>query len=249
MGKIFRLSIKDFFTKKFITLSLLPFFCALLVLGYFMYFGGSEIFALLEEGAKSGDFSFLDEARFPLIAKLLAYGATKWIIGVIFYTFGTFLVLMLSVFCALFIAGFLTPIVTKEINLRHYHLERADEPNLGRVLTLMAIEILKFIGILLLCLLLLAVPLINLFVINIPFFYIYYKLILIDVASNTLDKKSFEKCYKKGGGYKFMLSVFLFYLACLIPLVGLFFQLFFIIYLSHIIFLSQLKFKKINANQ
>ena len=86
---------------------------------------------------------------------------------------------------------------------------------------------------------LLFVPVINLFIINVPFFYIYYKLVLIDVASNALSAKSFERSYKMGGGYKFALSAFIFYLLCLIPLVGLFFQLFFIIFLTHVVLIDE----------
>ena len=239
MGKIFRLSSEDFFTRKFILLSLLPFFCPLVILGVLAYFGGSELFSVLSAGAQSGDFSFLDEQRFPIIAKILSFAATKWIIGAIFYALASFAVLMLSVFCALLIAAFLTPTVTKEINARHYRLSRADEASTARVLKLTALEILKFLAILFICSVLLFVPVINLFIINVPFFYIYYKLILIDVASNTLNAKSFERCYKRGGGYKFSLSAFVFYLLCLVPLVGLFFQLFFIIFLSHVLLIDE----------
>ena len=239
MGRIFNLAKQDFFTRKFILLSLLPLVCSLIILGTLAFFGGKELFDALSQGAQSGDFSFLDEQRFPIIAKILSFAATKWIIGAIFSVFASFAVLMLSVFCALIIAAFLTPAVTKEINARHYHLIRADEASMARVLKLMSLEILKFLAILFICSVLLFVPVINLFIINVPFFYIYYKLVLIDVASNALSAKSFERSYKMGGGYKFALSAFIFYLLCLIPLVGLFFQLFFIIFLTHIVLIDE----------
>ena len=194
MGRIFNLAKQDFFTRKFILLSLLPLVCSLIILGTLAFFGGKELFDALSQGAQSGDFSFLDEQRFPVIAKILSFAATKWIIGAIFSVFASFAVLMLSVFCALIIAAFLTPAVTKEINARHYRLIRADEASTARVLKLMSVEILKFLAILFICSVLLFVPVINLFIINVPFFYIYYKLVLIDVASNALSAKSFERC-------------------------------------------------------
>ena len=80
-----------------------------MILGALAYFGGSELFSVLSAGAQSGDFSFLDEQRFPIIAKILSFAATKWIIGAIFYALASFAVLMLSVFCALLITTFLTP--------------------------------------------------------------------------------------------------------------------------------------------
>ncbi|CZE49958.1 EI24 domain-containing protein [Campylobacter geochelonis] len=238
---IFRLSLKDFLTRKFILLSILPFLVAVVLLSGFMIFGGKELFDTLSLGAQSGDFSFLDESEYPWLAKALTFGLTKWIISALFYVAGTFLVLMLSVFIALGVAGFLTPIVAKELNSRHYNLVKESEPSFWRVMKLMGIELVKFIVILLICLPLLFIPVINLFAINIPFFYLYYKFLLVDVASNALDKTKFELAYKKGGGYGFIFACIVFYILCLVPFVGLFFQLFFVIYLTHILYSKERK--------
>ena len=100
----------------------------------------------------------------------------------------------------------------------------------------MMVEIMKFLGILLVCLPLLFVPFVNFFIINVPFFYIYYKLLLIDVGSNTLDSDKFELALLEGGGVKFVVFTLLFYLISLVPLVGLFFQLYFVIVLSHLFY-------------
>lgn len=244
MVNVFFVSLKDFLTKKFIILSLLPLLVSLLVFGGFIIFGGNELFSILSEGAKSGDYSFLNEAEYPLVTKILTYAITKWIIGALFYVAGTFLVLMLSVFTALLVAGFLTPIVTKDINLKYYNIERSSEVSFLRVTKLMGFDLLKFIGILLLCLPFLFVPLVNLFVINIPFFYLYYKFILVDVASNALNASQFEYTYKKGGGYSFIFACLGFYILCLVPLVGLLLQLFFVIYLTHILYIKEQKLLK-----
>ena len=239
MNKIFNISVKDFLTKKFILLSLLPLLGAILVLGILAFFGGKESFENLQNALANGDFTLLQ--NYPIIAKILSYGVTKWIIGAFFYIAGTFLVLIFSVIIAVIIVGFLTPVVTKEINLRHYNLQKQGEVSFLRVLKLMFFTILKFIVIFLICLVFYFVPILNLFIINVPFFYLFYKFLLIDVASNSLNSERFEKIYKRGGGYKFMLSCFLFYLLCLIPLVGLFLQLFFVIFLTHILYQNELK--------
>ncbi len=239
MGKIFDISIKDFLTKKFILLSLLPLLGAVLVLGILAFFGGKEGFENLQIAIANGDFTLLQ--NYPIISKILNYSITKWIIGAFFYIAGTFLVLIFSVIIAVIIAGFLTPVVTKEINLRHYGLTKQNEVSFLKVVKLMATSLLKFIAIFLICLVFYFVPILNLFVINIPFFYLFYKFLLIDVASNSLNKERFDKIYRQGGGYKFMLSCFLFYLLCLIPLVGLFLQLFFVIFLSHILYQNEQK--------
>ena len=137
---------------------------------------------------------------------------------------------------ALIVAGFLTPVVAKEINKRHYNYVLKSEASTARVLKVMMVEIVKFLGILLVCLPLLFVPFVNFFIINVPFFYIYYKLLLIDVGSNTLDSDKFELALLEGGGVKFIAFTLLFYLISLVPLVGLFFQLYFVIVLSHLFY-------------
>ena len=126
--------------------------------------------------------------------------------------------------------------MAKEINKRHYNYVLKSEASTARVLKVMMVEIMKFLGILLVCLPLLFVPFVNFFIINVPFFYIYYKLLLIDVGSNTLDSDKFELALLEGGGVKFVVFTLLFYLISLVPLVGLFFQLYFVIVLSHLFY-------------
>lgn len=229
----FKLSIKDFLTPKFLGLSFLPFIISVVLLAIFMIYGGSELFDVLSNGAKTGDFSFLDEERFPLIAKLLAFSVTKWLISALFYFAGTFLVIILSLLIATIVVGFITPVVTKVINQKYYNITKNSEASFSRVSILMVKEIGIFVLLLLICLPFLFVPIINLFIIHIPFFYIYYKFMLIDVASNTLNKDRFEIIYKKGGGYDFTFLTFIFYLISLIPFLGIFLQIFFVINLSH----------------
>lgn len=232
----FRLSFKDFLTPKFLGLSFLPFIVSLVLLGGFMLFGGSELFNALSDGARSGDFSFLDEERFPLVAKVLSYSVTRWLISALFYFAGVFLVIILSLIIAAIVVGFLTPIITKNINEKHYNLTKKSEPSFARVSFLMIKEIGIFTLLLLIALPFLFVPVVRLFIIHIPFFYMYHKFMLIDIASNTLDKHRFEIVYQKNGGYDFIFLCFLFYLISLIPLVGIFLQILFVINLTHNIY-------------
>ncbi|QKF64106.1 EI24 domain-containing protein [Campylobacter corcagiensis] len=238
-----KLSFKDFLTPKFLGLSFLPFIISAVLLAVFMIYGGLELFDALKIGAKSGDFSFLDEEKFPLIAKFLTFSITKWIISALFYFAGTFLVIILSLVIAAIVIGFLTPVVTKDINLKYYKLNKKDEPNFIRVSILMLKELGIFILLLLIALPFLFVPLVNIFVIHIPFFYMYYKFMLIDVSSNALNKERFERFYAKGGGYDFIFLCFLFYLVSLIPLLGIFLQILFVINLSHNVYQKEQNFR------
>ncbi|MCD8213379.1 MAG: EI24 domain-containing protein [Campylobacter sp.] len=241
MIDIVRLSFRDFWTAKFISLSLLPLLVSILGLTWLMFFGGNELFGALQEGAKIGEYPFLNESApyFSFWLKILDFDATKWIVSAIFYVLGSFFVLILSVGIALIVAGFMTPIVAKEINKRHYDIVQDSEVSLSRTLNLSVKVLLKFIGILLLCVPLLFVPFLNLFIINLPFFYLYYKLLLIDVGSNTLNVPKFELLWLEGGGFGFIFACVIFYFVSLIPLAGLFFQLFFIIFLSHLLYRKQ----------
>ncbi|QPH85107.1 EI24 domain-containing protein [Campylobacter concisus] len=238
MINLLRLGFKDFFTAKFITLSILPLFLSICSLAWLTIWGGGEIFDLLSEGAKSSDYAFIDanSTLSSYAIKILNFSATKWIISILFYVLSTFLTIIISIIIALIVAGFLTPVVAKEINKRHYNYVLKSEAGTIRVLKVMMVEIMKFLGILLVCLPLLFVPVLNFFIINVPFFYIYYKLLLIDVGSNTLDSEKFELALLEGGGIKFIVFTLLFYIISLVPLVGLFFQLYFVIVLSHLFF-------------
>ena len=238
MINLLRLGFKDFFTAKFIVLSILPLCLSIFSLAWLTIWGGGEIFDLLSDSAKNENFTFLEaNSALSFIAiKILSFSATKWIVSILFYILSTFLTIIVSIVIALVVAGFLTPVVTKEINKRHYNYVLKSEASTARVLKVMMIEIMKFLGILLVCLPLLFVPFVNFFIINVPFFYIYYKLLLIDIGSNTLDSDKFELALLEGGGIKFVAFTFLFYLISLVPLVGLFFQLYFVIVLSHLFY-------------
>lgn len=233
MIQILKLSIKDFLSKKYIALSIIPLIVCIVLFGVFLYLGGNELLDALAKSIDSGDFSFLN--KYPLIAEILSYTAIKWLVGFIFYTLGAFFVLILSVFVASIVAGFLTPVIVNDLNEKYYRRVRNNEISALKALKISIIEILKFCGIFIICLPLLFVPIINLFIINVPLFYLYYKFLLIDIGSNTLDELNFKIFYRKGGGYKFLSVCSIFYILCLIPLVGFFAQLFFVIFLSHLV--------------
>ena len=70
-------------------------------------------------------------------------------------------------------------------------------------------------------------------------FYLYYSLLFIDVAPNALSRHKFELYLPGYGGYKFKAAALCFYLLCLVPIFGLFLQVFFVIYFSHFFFLRE----------
>jgi hypothetical protein len=209
----------------------LPLACSVLILGVLATLGGRELYDALFSGAG------INGENFPLIAEILKFSIVKWLLGAVIYLTGTFAVIMLSVFIALIITGFLTPVITAEINKRHYGLSDFADISAARSAKLIGIALLKFLGLLSASLMLLPIlwfmPILNLIVMQIPFFYLYYSITFLDVAPNTLRKTKFELYLLDFGGYKFKAACLLFYLLCLVPLVGILGQIYFIIYFSH----------------
>ncbi|MBE3606391.1 EI24 domain-containing protein [Campylobacter sp. RM13119] len=234
----FRLSYKDFLTKKFITLSILPLVCSVCLLGVGLFIAGSSLGENFMQMSQSGDFGYFNLSKYPLVMQILTNEITTFILSAAFYALGTYVTLVLSVIVALVIAGFLTTVVTNEINKRHYNLEFKPVSTVF-TLRLTAKVIVKFLALLIVCLPFIFVPFLHFFIINIPFLYLYHKLLLIDVGSNTLNETKFHIAWLDGGGIWFKLACGLFYLLSLVPLLGLFLQLFFIIFLSHLLFQKQ----------
>ena len=154
---------------KFIALSILPLVFSALIIAAIAMFGGRELYEALN-AAIPGEAGAL--AEYPMLAKILSLGIAKWLIGAIFYAVGAYLVVMLSVFCALAVADFLTPMIAREINRRHYRVDEAQLANVGlaRQTALMGKILLKFILIALICLPILAVPALNFLALHPAFF-------------------------------------------------------------------------------
>ncbi|MEE3777101.1 EI24 domain-containing protein [Campylobacter sp. CX2-4080-23] len=230
MNSVIKRSFADFLSLRFILLSILPLAVSLASLIGLVVLFGDDIFAAF---AKPQIQAYASGDRF--IAWLISLSLVQFIITSSFYVISIFLAIILSVAIAAVITGFLTPYIVKFINQKYYNYNTTPEPSNIRVLNLIFITFIKFILIFLICIPLLFIPVINLFILNLPFFYLFYRLMLIDVASNTSDRLIFEVDLQKGGGVKFFSASVIFYIITLIPFVGLFSQIFFVIFLSHLL--------------
>lgn len=170
MIEMLSLCINDFFKKKFILLSILPFILSLLAIGLVLIFGANELFDLLKQSLISTDFSFIDETKQGFLVSLLSFDITRILVMSIFYTLGGLLGILLSVIIAVIIAGFLTPIVTKFVDQKYYNTKLKSQVDSVRVIKIFLAVFFKFILILLITIPFLFVPFLNLFIINVPFF-------------------------------------------------------------------------------
>ncbi|EAJ6049590.1 hypothetical protein DLZ63_05170 [Campylobacter jejuni] len=223
---ILKLAIKDFFSLKFLKFALIPLIFSLVLMLFLGVLGFSALLDYFNSLFSVGEDSFW--------AWFYALHFVQILITIISFLFSGFIVVFASVFLALFITSFLTPFIAKEINQKYYHYDNTNEVSTLKIIFEIFKIFIKFIGILLLCTLALFLPFINIFVYYLAFYYLFHKLLMIDVTSTILDKESFKNFHSDFSPLEFKFSTLCFYLLSSVPLLGLFLQVFFVIFLTHL---------------
>ncbi len=234
-------SLKDFFSLRFLLLSTLPFLVSFFIFGAIFLHEGSEFINFLNSTASSGNFAGTDPNIHPIINYILAIAFVKWAIVTFFYLFGTFLILLASIIIAVIVIGFFTPYIVNIIQKEHYPRYTRGEINFIKVIWIYLKTILIFFFLILVCIPLLLVPGVNLFVFNIPFYYLFHNILLTDIGSNIENYERFKKIIKKEKN-SFLGATLTCYILSLIPVLGLFLQVFFVIYLTHLFFEKSIQY-------
>ncbi|RTJ70561.1 EI24 domain-containing protein [Campylobacter jejuni] len=232
---ILKLAIKDFFSFKFLKFALIPLIFSLIFMLFLGALGFSALLDYFNSLFSVGEDSFW--------AWFYALHFVQILITIISFLFSGFIVVFASVFLALFITSFLTPFIAKEINQKYYHYDNINEVSTLKTIFEIFKIFIKFIGIFLLCTLALFLPFINIFVYYLAFYYLFHKLLMIDVTSTILDKESFKNFHSDFSPLEFKFSTLCFYLLSSVPLLGLFLQVFFVIFLTHLSYQRILKLK------
>lgn len=233
--RILRLAIKDFFTLQFLKFALIPLVFSFILMVFLAVFGFSALLNYFNSLFSVGEDSFW--------AWFYTLHFVQILITIISFLFSGFIVVFASVFLALFITSFLTPFIAKEINQKYYHYNNTNEVSTLKTIFEIFKIFIKFIGILLLCTLALFLPFINIFVYYLAFYYLFHKLLMIDVTSTILDKESFKNFHSDFSPLEFKFSTLCFYLLSSVPLLGLFLQVFFVIFFTHLAYQKILKLK------
>jgi hypothetical protein len=76
------------------------------------------------------------------------------------------------------------------------------------------------------------IPVLNIFILNIPFYYFFYKLLNFDITSTLMTKQE-EAIIRVQTGNAFHLKTIVLYLISMIPFIVLFSTVFYVIYLGH----------------
>jgi len=248
---LLRLSIKDFFTAEILKLALFPLLITLFVM-YVLFFiaadFGLDQFSqaqlhiehsatqLAPDGTVHTETRSEDYVGSGILTWLLQFSATSWIVSFLVYTVGTLIVMQLSVIIALFIIGFLTPWIVPIIQRRHYSdISIKGFGTIGEVSWHFIKTFFITLGLFILLMPLYFIPLIGILAFNIPFYYLFHKLLNFDVGSTICSKEEYFKImYHKGNAIR--VRTLLMYLLSLVPYVAIFSVVFFVVYLSHIYF-------------
>ena len=252
---VLTLSIKDLFTSKMLQYSILPFIFSMLIL-YVLFFvvaglGLEQLGSMdvqtsqttIENGIPHTDSFQATLEGTALIKFLMSSAITSWIATFLVYTIGTFLTLYFSIFVALIVIGFMTPMILKELQLRHYKdVEMRGHSNIAEGIFLVLKWALVMIGLFILFVPLYFIPLVNVIAFNFPLYYFFHKVMTYDVAS-TLATREESKQIKYFNATTLRLKTLGLYLISLIPFVIFFASVFYVIYLGHSYFIELRKMR------
>jgi len=169
-----------------------------------------------------------------ILASMLENEYLRWIIEKVVYLVASYFILIIAVIIAVIIVGFFTPLVVKKLKSRHY--PPFEIKGHGSLLDVIWHAVKSFLIMILLYLVLIPfyfIPVLNIIAFNLPAYYFFHKMLVFDVGS-TLNTKTEYMRIKTIVGNQILLRTFLMYLLTMIPFVGVFFPLLFVIYLSHI---------------
>ncbi|MCK4737722.1 MAG: EI24 domain-containing protein [Sulfurimonas sp.] len=253
---ILLLSIKDFLTPKMLKYALLPFIVTLILM-YIIFFViagiGVESLATLdvqstqttvENGIPHTESITAKLQGLEIIQYLMSFAVTSWIATFLIYAIGGFLTLHASIFIAIIVIGFLTPVVMKELQKRHYRdVEMIGHSNILEVL----FSIIKWTVVMIVLFILLVpfyfIPLLNIIAFNFPLYYFFHKMLTFDVSSNLCTKEE-DKQIKYFSKNNIRIKTLLLYIISFIPFVVFFVAIFYVIYLGNTYFVEVRRLRK-----
>ena len=246
--KLFEISIKDYFTKDMLKLIVFPLLGSFLVMIIMFYaiadMGLSQLDetqiqiqqhqTMVENGVVHETSTDETYTGSSIIDFLLRYTITSWIVSFLVYTVGLFAIGYLSIFTSLIIVGFLTPTILHKIHQKHYshlELEEGYDTVLGSIFKLLKTIFVMFV-LLILFTPLYFIPIVNIVAINLPFYYLFHKMLNYDVSANIMSYERFKKIYYFTKS-SFRGKTLLLYVVSLIPFVAFFISIFYIIFIGH----------------
>ena len=243
---IVTISIKDFFSNEILKIAILPFIVTMFVV-YLMFFGAASValenfdnIQIEQTSTNTGGFQApQDDTMMDNIANFfLKSAAISWIVNILVYSLGAVAMVYVSIFISLIVIGFLTPYILNKIRNKHY-LNLQLEGNITIISSIL--YLIKVILIMLILFIALIpfyfIPVVNIFAINLPFYYLFHKLLNFDVGTTILDKYDLQE-FKKNNTKKLRLRTLKLYLLSLIPFMSLILPVYYIVYIGHGYFIT-----------
>jgi len=169
-----------------------------------------------------------------ILSSMLENKVLRWIIEKVVFLIATYFILIISVIISVTIVGFFTPLVVKKLKSRHYtSFEIKGHGSIAYVIFYALKSLLVMILLYILFIPLYFIPLLNIVAFNLPAFYFFHKMLVFDVGSTINSEKEYKQI-KTIVSSQLKLRTFFMYLLTMIPFIGIFLPLFFVIYLSHI---------------
>ena len=252
---LLKLSIKDYLTKPMLSIVMYPLIGSAFVL-YIVFFSIADFGLDSLENTQlqieqhqteviNGEVVETDVKQSytgsSIMDFLLQYTVTSWIVSFLVYTIGLFAIGYISIFISLLIVGLLTPRILAIIHRKHYAGIVVDGygtiiGGIWKLIKTALVMVLLFFMLIPLYF----IPLVNIFAINLPFYYFFHKMLHYDVGSTIMQKENFDKIYYLNKSSMRLKTLFL-YSISLIPFMAFFIAVFYIIYLGHTYFVELLK--------
>ncbi len=255
---ILQKSIKDLLSAKMLQYSLLPFVLSMVIL-YTLFFvvagmGVDQLTTLdisstqtsIQNGIPHTESFSAQLEGTAIIQFLMSSALTSWIATFLVYTIGSFITLYFSIFVALLVIGFLTHLILKEIQIRHYRdVEMIGYSNAFESILLTLKWIIIMMVLFIVFIPLYFIPILNVIAFNLPLYYFFHKMMTYDVSSNICTKEeAMQINYIHGSTLR--LKTLGLYLLSLIPFVIFFASVFYVIYLGHSYFIEVRKLRSAN---
>jgi hypothetical protein len=243
---IFFKSIKTYFTGDMLKLMFLPLLMSVVFfyVGFFLLAGGvmnsfdNYQVHIETQSSTNNEFEAEESAWYEfntdsLYNAFITSTATSWLAAILFYTFGIVIMGYVAIFTSLIVIGFLTPKILALIHQKNYN-ELDLEEGYGTLsntiwyfIKTFFIMIVLFIGLFPFYFL----PILNIFVLFLPFYYFFHKMINFDVTSTIMSKEQFLVIYEQNK-LSIRTKTLLLYFISLIPFVAFFLAIFYIIYIG-----------------
>jgi len=225
------IAFKDMFKPEFLILSAIPFAVVAIVGILMVLFIGSGVAEFITQGVNNLENV---DTGYRIINWMLKFLASSYLAGIltaiIYFVFGGILVVFFNT-AATMVAGMLAPFVVKYVLREHYpDFKPAKGLSMfGSFLTLMEYAIIMCV-MFVLFIPLFFVPIIGLIAFYLPFWYFFHKTILMDTWDVVPDRK---KVYKNHRGKIRITTMGMFTLASVLPVVGVFLQIYYFTVMTH----------------